>query len=127
MYILSIVWSCPQTVYFRDTFKTIAEDNAVNLSMIQDGFHDKISNMKEYMQEQVSNIFQEINCLRTRPNNSQYIHAADVHRDEPSEIQVVPQPTPKQSSNHIPISFIFQLIPIIFKLTPDNFLSFHNI
>jgi hypothetical protein len=24
-------------------------------------------------------------------------------------------------------SFIFQLIPIIFKLTPDNFLSFHNI
>jgi hypothetical protein len=26
----------------RDTFKTIAEDNAVNLSMIQDGFHDKI-------------------------------------------------------------------------------------
>jgi hypothetical protein len=49
----------------------------------------------EYMQEQVSNIFQEINCLRTRPNNSQYIHAADVHRDEPREIQVVPQPTPK--------------------------------
>jgi hypothetical protein len=42
--------------------------------------------------------------LRTRPNNTQYIHAADVHRDEPSEIQVVPQPTPKQSSNHIPIS-----------------------
>jgi hypothetical protein len=35
----------------RDTFKTIAEDNAVNLSMIQDRFHDKISNMKEYMQE----------------------------------------------------------------------------
>lgn len=89
----------------RDTFKTIAEDNAVNLSMIQDRFHDKISNMKEYMQEQVSNIFQEINCLRTRPNNTQYIHAADVHRDEPSEIQVVPQPIPKQSSNHIPTSF----------------------
>ena len=65
----------------RDTFKTIAEHNAVNLSMIQDRFHDKISNMKEYtcMQEQVSNIFQEINCLRTRPDNTQYIHAADVH------------------------------------------------
>ena len=92
----------------RDTFKTIAEDNAVNLSMIQDRFHDKISNMKEYMQEQVSNIFQEINCLRTRPNNTQYLHAADVHRDEPSEIQVVLQPTPKQSSNHIPISCRYQ-------------------
>ena len=65
----------------RDTFKTITEDNVVNLSMIQDRFHDKISNMKEYtcMQEQVSNIFQEINCLRTRPDNTQYIHAANVH------------------------------------------------
>jgi hypothetical protein len=73
--------------------------------MIQDRFHDKISNMKECMQEQVSNIFQEINCLRTRPNNTQYILAADVHRDEPSEIQVVPQPIPNQSSNHIPTSF----------------------
>jgi hypothetical protein len=31
----------------RDTFKTIAEDNAVNVSMIQDRFHDKICNMKD--------------------------------------------------------------------------------
>ena len=59
--------------------------------MIQDRFHDKISNMKEYMQEQVSDIFQEINCLRTRLDNIQSIHAADVHRDELSKIQVVQQ------------------------------------
>jgi hypothetical protein len=61
--------------------------------MIQDRFHDKISNMKEYMQEQVSDIFQEINCLRTRLDNIQNIHAADVHRDELSKIQVVQQRT----------------------------------
>ena len=49
--------------------------------------------MKEYMQEQVSDIFQEINCLRTRLDNIQNIHAADVHRDELSKIQVVQQRT----------------------------------
>jgi hypothetical protein len=54
-------------LYFelKKTAKTITEDNAVNLS---------ISNMKEYMQEQVSDIFQEINCLRTRLDNTQNIH-----------------------------------------------------
>ena len=86
----------------KDTFKAVTEENAANISSIQDKFHDKLTNLKDYMTEQISNVFREISCLKTQPENMRNKeHEIGDHGDDQIRTPVVQQPTSNRSSSYI--------------------------
>ena len=79
----------------RDTFKIITEENAFHLAIMQETFQkNKFSNLKDYIKQQVLNIFQEMKCIRAKHNDdleNKFYDSAEMQNITP----VVNQPAPR--------------------------------